>query len=220
MDQKLLKKMRSDWDERARENARYYIATCQEEWTDEEFFRSGEIWVQNYVLKDLSAVCQQRSPTDMRVLEIGCGAGRMTRAVAKLFGKVDAVDVSGEMIARARQALRDCPNVQLHQNNGADLAMFDAEVFDFAFSGIVFQHIPSKAVVKNYIHEAWRVLRPGSHFTFQIQGVPIDEQNCDTWIGVGFTKEEMREIASNSGFEVTHSDGAGTQYYWLTFFKA
>jgi hypothetical protein len=37
-----LRKMRDDWDQRARENARYYVSTRTMEWTDEEFFASGE----------------------------------------------------------------------------------------------------------------------------------------------------------------------------------
>ena len=53
----------------------------------------------------------------MRVLEIGCGAGRMTRALAGIFG----VNVSGEMIARGRQLLAGVPNVHLHRNSGVDL---------------------------------------------------------------------------------------------------
>src|SRR3954462_14321366 len=38
----LLRKMQEDWDARARENARYSVATGREEWPDEEFFPSGE----------------------------------------------------------------------------------------------------------------------------------------------------------------------------------
>ncbi len=35
-----LAKMRRDWDQRARENARYYVATSRTDWTDEDFFAS------------------------------------------------------------------------------------------------------------------------------------------------------------------------------------
>src|SRR3954447_14284315 len=105
-----LKKMRRDWDERARENARYYVATGKENWTDEEFFASGERTVGEEILTDMINICQGRDPSQMRVLEIGCGAGRITRALSKLFGEVHAVDVSGEMVAQARQALQDRRN--------------------------------------------------------------------------------------------------------------
>jgi len=37
-----LEKMRRDWDDRARENARHYVDTSRTDWTDEAFFASGE----------------------------------------------------------------------------------------------------------------------------------------------------------------------------------
>lgn len=39
----------------------------------------------------------------MRILEIGCGTGRMTVPLSKVFGRVDSVDIGPEMIARARR---------------------------------------------------------------------------------------------------------------------
>ena len=215
----LLERMRRDWDERARENARYYVATTKKEWTDEEFFRSGESHVREQILNDMINICQGKDPAGMRVLEVGCGAGRVTRALARVFGRVDGVDVSGEMVAQAREVLRDFPGVRIHQNNGVDLAMFGEAEFDFAFSCIVFQHIPSKAVIENYAREVHRVLKPGALFKFQVQGVPPDEGTCDTWLGVGFTEEEMREMAERCRFEMRYGHDAGTQYFWLWFFK-
>jgi methylase of polypeptide subunit release factors len=90
-----LRTMRNDWDRRARENARYYIATGRADWTDEEFFASGEQQVAGQILNDMENVCQGRNPASMRVLEIGCGAGRITGALARIFGEVHAVDISG-----------------------------------------------------------------------------------------------------------------------------
>ena len=37
-----LEKMRADWDQRARENARHYVDTASAAWTDEAYFASGE----------------------------------------------------------------------------------------------------------------------------------------------------------------------------------
>src|SRR5437879_6819854 len=130
----LLEKMRRDWDERARENARYYVNTGKDEWTDDEFFRSGEQTVAEEILTDMTNICQGKDPKQMRVLEIGCGAGRITRALAKLFGEVHAVDISAEMIAAARDALKDDPNAHVYVNNGCDLTVVPNLEFDFAYS--------------------------------------------------------------------------------------
>lgn len=215
-----LSKMAVDWDQRARENARYFIATGNEDWDEDEFFTSGILTVRHFILTDMENICQGKDPKQMRVLEIGCGAGRVTRALASLFGEVHAVDISGEMIARAKRALQEFPNAHVYQNNGKDLAPIPETEFDFAFSCIVFQHIPSREVVETYISEVARVLRPGSLFKFQVQGhVGLEVKPDDTWVGAGFSEESMRQAAARSHFEMRHCHGAGTQDFWLWFFR-
>ncbi len=217
--QKQLEKMQADWDARAIENARYYVQTAQDNWSDDEFFASGEQTVREQILNDMINICQGRPPKEMRVLEIGCGAGRVTRALANVFGEVHAVDVSGEMIRMAKAALTGHPNAHVYQNNGMDLAVVPG-VFDFAFSSIVFQHIPSREVIENYVREVHRLLRPGALFKFQVQGdASMETQPDDTWLGVPFSDEQVVEMAERCGFEPRHRHGAGEQYFWLWFFK-
>src|SRR5713226_2379222 len=159
VEEQQLQKMREDWDQRARENARHYVNTANAAWTDEEFFASGERTVAEEVLTDMGNICQGKRAADMRVLEIGCGAGRVTRALAKLFGEAHAVDVSGEMVRQASEALRRYPSAFVYQNNGKDLTVVPEREFDFAFSSIVFQHIPSREIIENYVREVNRLLR-------------------------------------------------------------
>ncbi len=221
MDPKILDKMRQDWDARARENARYYVATQKTDWTDEEFFASGERAVEEEIETDLINICQGKEPGQMRILEIGCGAGRVTRALARRFGEVHGVDVSGEMVERAQGALKDFPNAHVYQNNGHDLTVVPpGGGFDFAFSTIVFQHIPSRDVIENYVREVHRLLRPGALFKFQVQGdSTMKTDPDDTWLGVGFSDQQAVQMAFRCGFEPRHRHGAGEQYFWLWFFK-
>jgi SAM-dependent methyltransferase len=107
-------KMRRDWDARARENAFYYIASSRDDWTPAEFFASGEESVRELIVADRDGICGGKDPKKMRVLEIGCGAGRMTRALASFFGEAHGLDVSREMVERGRELLADCPNAFLH----------------------------------------------------------------------------------------------------------
>ena len=216
-----LEKMRVDWDQRARENARHYVATGNRQWSDEEFFASGEQAVAEEILTDMINVCQGKPPSQMRVLEIGCGAGRITRALARLFGEVHAVDVSGEMVKLAAEAVRDYPQAFVYQNNGKDLAVVPDLPFDFAFSMIVFQHIPSREIIENYIREVHRLLRPGALFKFQLQGyVTTEARPDDTWLGVSFSEPQAVDMALRCGFEPRYRHGAGGQYFWLWFFKS
>jgi ubiquinone/menaquinone biosynthesis C-methylase UbiE len=219
--QEQLEKMRVDWDERARENARHYVATGNTRWSDEDFFASGEQAVAEEILTDMINICQGKPPSEMRVLEIGCGAGRITRALARLFGEVHAVDVSGEMVKLTTEALKDYPRAFVYQNNGQDLAVVPDLPFDFAFSTIVFQHIPSREIIENYVREVHRLLRPGALFKFQIQGyvTASEAKPDDTWLGVSFSERQAVEMASRCGFESRYRHGAGDQYFWQWYFK-
>ena len=221
--QKQLDKMQADWDARAKENARYYVQTAQENWSDDDFFASGEKTVSEQILNDMINICQGKEPREMRVLEIGCGAGRVTRALANVFGEVHAIDVSGEMIRQAASALASHPHAHVYQNNGMDLAVIPETLtgaFDFAFSSIVFQHIPSREVIESYVREVQRLLRPGALFKFQVQGdASLETQPDDTWLGVPFSDEQAVLMAGRCGFEPRHRIGAGEQYFWLWFFK-
>jgi len=216
----ITQKMREEWDRRALENARHYVATERTEWSDEEYFESGRENVRREILSDMINICQGKDPKQMRVLEIGCGSGRVTRALSELFGEVYAVDISGEMIRQAKQSLADRPNAHVFQNNGADLSVLGDIQVDFAFSYIVFQHIPSRDVIRNYVREVQRLLRPGGLFKFQVQGwCDMEAQPDDTWLGAAFSDDEAVAMAEGCGFEPRYRHGAGTQYFWLWYFK-
>lgn len=216
-----IEKMRRDWDERASTNARYFVYT-DEVLSDEEFFQTGEETAREVILNDMANICQGKDPKAMRVLEIGCGIGRVTRVLASLFGEVHAVDVSGEMVRQAQETLSRFSNAFIYQNNGMDLAVIPAEPFDFAFSHLVFQHVPSRDIVESYVREAHRLLRPGALFKFQVQGateIRPHLKSDDTWVGVAFSQEEVVQMAKRCGFESRYRHGAGTQYFWNWFFK-
>jgi ubiquinone/menaquinone biosynthesis C-methylase UbiE len=212
--------MRREWDERARENARHFVATARTDWTDHDYFESGRENVRREILTDMGNVCQGKDPKQMKVLEIGCGSGRITRALAEIFGEVFAVDISGEMIRQASETLRDVPNAHVFQNSGSDLRVLGDIDVDFAFSYIVFQHIPDRSVIRSYVREVHRLLRPGGLFKFQVQGdATLLTSPEDTWLGVPFSDADAVEMAQACGFEPRYRHGAGTQYFWLWYFK-
>lgn len=226
-----LRRMRSDWDERARSDAKHFVATGKHHWTDEEFFASGQVCFDRYIRTDLDAICQGRDPASMTVLEIGCGAGRVTRALARYFGRVYAVDISAEMVKRTRLATNGFFNTFVYRNNGKDLDVLRKSWrnragialgthIDFAFSYIVFQHIPDRAIIENYLREVNRLLRPGGLFKCQVQGAgAVEAVEGDTWVGVPFSEADAREMAGRCGFEMRHHLGAGDQEFWLWLFK-
>ena len=166
--------MRGEWNARARANAMHYVEVSRRRWDTAAWFRSGAHDVAR--LADGFCAEQGLDPARARMLEIGCGAGRMTRAFAARFARVDALDVSDEMLARARVLLADCPNVTWRHGNGVDLTPYEDDTFDFVFSYIVFQHIPDAKIVLGYVREIARVLRPGGICRFQVRTLTAEPE--------------------------------------------
>jgi SAM-dependent methyltransferase len=202
--------MRADWNQRAGEDAYYYVAFGRRGQDDEEFFATARDVTTTLEL-DLKRLKERGA-----ALEIGCGPGRLMRPMASHFKEIHGVDVSDEMIARARENLKDLPNAHVYHGSGADLSMFDGPKFDFVYSYAVFQHIPSREVVFNYLREARRVLKPGGILRCQLNGLPPHASQYDTWSGVRVTEDEIRRFAIVEDMQLLVIEQVWTQYMWIT----
>lgn len=210
--------MRQDWNRRAREDAHFYVAFGRREQADDEFFATAAEVVHGleWEMRRLSAAIHTRA---RRALEIGCGPGRILRPMSRHFGEIHGVDVSDEMIARARQNLKGIPHAHVHATTGADLAGFADDSFDLVYSYAVFQHIPSRDVVLQYLREACRVLKPGALLRCQINGLDQTAKTYDTWSGVRISADEVRQFALEQDMQLLALEGARTQYMWTTLRK-
>lgn len=167
--------MRQDWDERARKDAFHYIASWRKDWTPETFFQSGEEDYDRLVAPALNRI--GLDPRGKVMLELGCGAGRMTRSFAQRFLQVQAFDISKEMLGHAKALNPEAANIDWTLANGTDLSSLDDGSFDFVFSYIVLQHMPETSFAIRYIREMLRVLKPGGLFLFQFNSEPKMEMN-------------------------------------------
>ena len=219
--QSLADAMKRDWDDRAREDSRWYINTIKRNQEDQEFDATGKPEVENFVLRD-PLITKDRDLKNLRFLEIGCGIGRMTRHFADLFGEVHGTDVSAEMIEQARERFRGSSNVFFYETNGLDFAAMPDDYFDVIFSVYVFQHVPAAEVVRSNVRDACRVLRPGGVFKFQVCGInhpDYERMQKDTWTGTPFSEDEIRRAARENGVRCLSIHGLGTQYCWAVFQK-
>lgn len=206
--------MREDWDLRARENAPFYICT-EAAPTSEAFAESGERDLAERVLDGLPVAA------GWQVLEIGCGVGRLLKPLSLRVARAVGVDLSEEMLARAREHCADRPNVELHPTDGSLAFLADGR-FDLVFSHIVFQHVPRKAFIQAYLREAARVLKPGGILRVQVDGRSgqfFRRWIADSWSGVVFSARELRRRLEREGFRVAELRGAGTQYLRATALK-
>src|SRR5437867_9153906 len=148
-DADVLDRMRADWNDRAREDARYYVAFGRRGQQDEEFFASASDVVR-LLEEELKRLPRDIPPERRKALEVGCGPGRLMRPMSRNFGEIHGVDVSDEMIRLAEERFRGASGMHLHATNGSDLAPLSADYFDFVYSYAVFRHVPSREVVLAY----------------------------------------------------------------------
>jgi hypothetical protein len=143
-------------------------------------------------------------------------------AMSPHFDEIHGVDVSDEMVALARRRLSSAaPHAHVHATSGTDLGMFEDGYFDFVYSYIVFQHIPERDIVLNYLREARRVLRPGGVLCCQLRGTaPLASEmsrESETWTGCYFNIGEIAQFSREEKFPLVAASGLATQYTWATF---
>jgi len=193
--------MKTDWNLRAKRNPFYFVRTVKNQ-SEEDFWESG--YADRNVILECKPIKEKLGEKfyELKVLEIGCVIGRILIPMSEKFQEATGVDISQEMVNIGKQKTKNYSNCKILLNNGMDLSDLSSNYFDFCYSFIVFQHIPEKQIVKNYIKEV-------------AEKKPICPQN--TWIGVQFSSQEMHEIAEEFDFEVIEESGEDTEYYWLTF---
>ena len=223
-------KMRAAWDERARENAIWYVDTSlsYDQPNLDRFWHTGRVIVQQVLLE--SGVSPEHHGV---ALEIGSGLGRICRALAPHFERVIGVDVSPEMVARAR-SLVDEANVEFRLGDGQSLDVPDSSV-DFVTSFTVLQHLLTRRLVTAYVEDAMRVLRRGGVMAVQWNNQPPVRYRLRTWrfralarlgrvrhhtadrtfTGVSVPRSVLHAAVEQAGGEVVRTSGEGTLFAFL-----
>lgn len=100
----------------------------------------------------------------LRILEVGCGAGLTTRAIADVLqpSRLNAFDFSDEQVARARRRLGGSTVIDIRQADATAMPYEDGS-FDVVFEIGILHHIPRW---RQAIPEIVRVLRPEGAFCF------------------------------------------------------
>lgn len=113
---------------------------------------------------ELTDVIRARSdPAGKRVVDLGCGIGRVALALADEAAEVVGIDVSAGMIAAAQERAGCRADVRFAQGNGRDLAMLGAGSADvvLAVDSWPFLVPAGPAAVDAMAAEVARILAPG-----------------------------------------------------------
>jgi len=204
------------WNKLAKENFRFYINTAFGRGiTHLQFIVSGEDDYRKLVEED--PIINEHFPNkeNLTALEIGCGAGRILRPMARDFGHVIGTDVSGEMLAKAR----DIVDAELLETDGETIPLPDSSV-DFVFSFLVFQHMKSYVIVENNFKEVARILKPGGVFkvlmrTDLIRNKEWHDRNFEWWEGVPFKQHMIEHLVKRFKFKLLKEEILDKERTWL-----
>jgi SAM-dependent methyltransferase len=228
----IARRMRRYWDDRARENAAFYVATTvtYDAPDLDKFFHAGDLIVREALL-DSPVQPQGR----VRALEIGSGLGRVCKALAPHFERVLGIDVSVEMVQRARNMVRE-PNVTFEVGDGMTLKAADDASVDFVITFTVLQHLPSRTVIAGYLREAARALRSGGVLAAQWNGDahPLryrlrcwrlrlqqrlgavrDNRVAPEFLGTPVPVEYVCGVLRDVGLVIEATKGEGTLFSWV-----
>ena len=169
-----LSRLQRHWDEFGRQDPFWAILTDPSKkgnrWDVDEFFKTGERDIED-VLAWVTSLGLQVGRS--RALDFGCGAGRLTQALALHFDHVTGVDIAPSMITLANSHNRHGERCRYLLNATADLRQIPGASIDFLYSRLVLQHMPPRAI-KSYVVEFVRVLADGGAAVFNVPADPLD----------------------------------------------
>lgn len=163
-------RLKSTWEDLGRADPLWAVLTDPDRrhggWRTDEFLATG-----------VAPVAWTRELVDEvglsfgdRVLDFGCGAGRLSNALAAHVKEVVGVDIARSMIDEANRINQHPDRVSYVAYDGHRLP-FDDESFDAAVSLISIQHSPP-AVQLACLLELQRVVRTGGVLVLQIPSRP------------------------------------------------
>lgn len=173
-------------------------------WDLDAFLATGRTEVDRWMVQARDVGL--RYPRFGRVMDFGCGVGRLSQALSRYTRIVVGVDVSETMIGIARRINRKPRRISFVQNMRGDLSLFPDGHFDGVLAHVVLQHMPP-SLAKAYIREFFRVTRPGGFILFQLPSHLRDDGDAspeaDASPETGAADEPLPEDACKVAVEVS-----------------
>lgn len=129
-----------------------------------------------------------------RVLDVGCGSGRWTHALASLGARVVAVDFCDAAVEMTRQVTRGMGNVEVIQASLWNLP-FGPESFDFVVSWGVLHHTPDTAAAFRTIAP---LVRPGGHLHVMV----YERRNPLKVAGTALLRFVLRRLPADTRYQI------------------
>lgn len=235
--------MRHAWDLRAQDNPLVANDPSGEHVSFAEFYLRGQEAAESLLAEASYHLGAEAHAA--RVLEIGCGMGRLFGGLAKHYDEVVGLDVSPRMLELGRV---HCPvEATWILGDGVSLAGVAAASVDHVLAVDSLSRVPARWVVEAYVQALARVLRPGATFQIQLRqasetlgeavvrhlpgqartaygtalrhlGALPFRGDVDTWLGCVVPPGDARRFARSAGLcelHVVDDARPGATTYWL-----
>lgn len=177
---------------------------------------------------------------DRTAVEVGCGLGRMSVALADQFGRVVGVDIAPRLIEEACRR-NELSQVSFEVADGVHLRPGSISQCDTVFSYEVFYYINPQGLT-TYFQDAYQLLRSGGQFVFQLNLEPVRLQTRLSFLlrralytcgikhwrgwptGAGYRRyyhsaDWLRTTLSAIGFQVDKITGPTARQTWIVATK-
>lgn len=162
-----LKQLGQNWHEFGKRDPFWAILSFPgkegNKWDLDEFFRTGKEEIEGALEFVASQGLRLNYGT---ALDFGCGAGRLTQALAQRFAKTYGVDIAPSMIKLAKNYNQYPESCIYELNEAPNLSQFTDGQFDFIYSCRVLQHMKPEYAFQ-YIAEFIRILAPSGIIVIQ-----------------------------------------------------
>jgi len=137
-----------------------------------------------------------KRPKDQRLLELGCGSGRVLSTLAGEFAQ--SVGIEGHLGA-LNKAAKACPDSYLLHGNVLDTPLAD-EQFDWVVAFDVLEHVEAEA----FLGEAFRLTRPGGCLLLSVPAFPMLWSHLDELAGhrCRYRLKQLNEELTLTGWQL------------------
>ena len=113
----------------------------------------------SHLWKDLEFVGSYCKKGD-KVLDFGCGNGRLLDFLEKRDIEYTGVDISGKLLSEARSHFSNRPKTKFQKISGLGSLPLESNSFNVIYAVAVFHHLPGKEMRKKVAEELYRILKP------------------------------------------------------------
>lgn len=213
----VLQRIARFWDARGREDARRYSVPGGPPTDEEAFAASGDA-----LLDALGELVGWTPDAELAVADVGCGAGRVSGALATRVARVVAYDVSRTMLAVARERLPQTDNVTWRLGHAGDLGAEPDGSIDATLLLGVLTHLPEPEDLDMALAEAARITARGGAVVFDLRlavdplrlpgesPVPAYVAEHPIWRGRAADLETIAALTHQVGLEIERIAGSET----------